>query len=105
MSVNKAIIVGEVYDSPKLFEGKDGWRFVNLTVTTDHTFTKKDGTEAIHKDFHNVVVKGKLSDWVSKVQKGTIIYVEGSMRARSYEDKDGQKRTVHEIVAQSVRGV
>ena len=101
-SVNQATVIGFVGDEPKIVNAQNGTKIAALSVaTTDKGYTKQDGTTISDKtEWHNVVLFGRLAEVVEKyVHKGASVYVQGKMRTRSYDDKNGVKRYVTEINA------
>lgn len=101
MSVNKAILLGNVGKDPEVRD-VSGSKVANFTLaTTEKGYTKQDGTQVPERtEWHNIVVWGKLATVVQNyVRKGTKMYIEGKIRTRSYDDKSGNKRYVTEVFA------
>jgi len=99
MSVNKAIILGRVGQDPKIMDGRNG-KFATFSIaTTDRAYTKQDGTQVPERtEWHNVVANGKLVQVIeSFVKKGTMLYIEGSLRTRKYTDNSNVERSTTEI--------
>lgn len=103
MSVNKAILVGNVGANPEVRHLESGIAVANFTLATSETYTPKGKTEKVtNTEWHRIVVWDKLAEVIEKyVKKGQQLYVEGSIRTRSWEDKEGVKKYTTEIV---VRG-
>ena len=98
MSVNKAIILGNVGKDPEFATTKSGTSVCKLSIATSNKWTGKDGTKHDETTWHNVVVWGKQAEVVHQYfHKGDQIFVEGRIENRSYE-KDGQKKYISEIV-------
>ena len=99
MSVNKAIILGRVGQDPKIMDGRNG-KFATFTIaTTDRAYTKSDGTRVEERtEWHNIIANGGLVQVVeSYVSKGTMLYIEGTIRTRKYTDNSNVDRYVTEI--------
>lgn len=106
-SLNKVQLIGYVGDEPKVVQGKTGSYVASMTIaTTEKGYVKKDGTKVEDKtEWHNVVFFGVLAQKVIApyVHKGSMIYVEGKLHARSYDDKNGVKRYITEINAEVIQ--
>lgn len=99
--LNTAIIMGRLTADPELRTTSSGLSVTSFTVAVDRRFTRSG--EEKQTDFINVVAWRQTADFVSKYfQKGSMIAVQGSIQTRSYEDKNGNKRTAVEIVADNV---
>ena len=91
--INKAILVGHVGKDPEVRTTTNS-RVASFSLATTEKFDGKEKTQ-----WHNCSVWGKLADVVEKyVKKGQLLYVEGKIEYRSYDDKDGNKRYVTDIV-------
>ncbi|MEG2574239.1 MAG: single-stranded DNA-binding protein [Bacteroides sp.] len=102
MAVNKVILIGNAGKDPEIKHLDSGMCVANFSLaTTDKSYTTRDGkTIPERTEWHNIVIWGKLAEVVEKyVHKGDKLYLEGKIRTRSYEDKDGAKRYVTEIFA------
>ena len=101
-SVNKAIIIGNLGRDPEVRYTQSGQAVANFPVATTWRGRESDGQE--HTDWHNIVVWGKQAETCGQyLSKGRQVYIEGSIRSRSYDDRDGNKRYITEIVAQRVQ--
>jgi single-strand DNA-binding protein len=104
MSVNKAIIVGRLGSDPELRFIPSGRAVANFNVATDSVWKDRDGNRQKQTEWHRIVVWGPQAETCSKyLSKGREVYVEGEIRTRSYDDKEGVKRYVTEIIARDVR--
>jgi single-strand DNA-binding protein len=105
MSVNKAIIVGNLGRDPEVRYLPSGNPVANFPVATSEVFTDKSGSRQERTDWHNIVVYGKQAETCGQyLKKGRQVYVEGRISYRQYDAKDGSgKRYVTEIVAQRVQ--
>ncbi|MEX0801873.1 MAG: single-stranded DNA-binding protein [Candidatus Binatia bacterium] len=104
MSVNKVILIGNLGKDPELRFTSTGSAVANFSIATSEQWNDRDGNKQERTEWHNIVVWGKQGELCGQyLAKGRQIYVEGSIRTRSYDDKSGNKRYVTEIVAQRVR--
>ena len=95
MSFNKVILQGRLTDDPKLRKTADGTSVANFSLAVDRSFGDEKQT-----DFIPVVVWKGLADTIDKYcSKGTLLLVCGSLHTKSWEDKDGNKRTGFEVMA------
>lgn len=106
MSVNKVILLGNVCEDPRIKVFNNGGKVAQFTLATNRrAYKAKDGKEIPEKaEFHNLVVSVPgLVDVAEKyVKRGNKLYVEGELRNRTYEDGDGVKRFITEIVVHSL---
>ena len=104
MAVNKAILIGRLGADPEIRFTGTGRAVCNFRIATDSVWTNREGQKQKTTEWHRIVAWGPQGETCSKyLTKGREVYVEGEIRSRSYDDKDGIKRTVTEIVAQQVR--
>ncbi len=104
MSVNKAILVGNLGKDPEVRFTPSGRAVAKFPVATSERWTDQDGNRQERTEWHNIVVWGKQAETCGQyLSKGRQVYVEGSIRSRQYDDKDGNKRYITEIVARDVR--
>ena len=101
MSINTAVIMGRLTADPELKTTSSGLSVLSFSVAVERNYQKEGEEKAV--DFINVVAWRKTAEFVSKYfHKGSMIAVEGSIQTRKYEDKDGNKRTAFEILANTV---
>ena len=104
MSVNKAILVGNLGKDPEVRFTGTGKAVCKFPIATSTTWNDADGARQERTEWHNIIVWGKQGENCGKfLSKGRQVFVEGEIRSRSYDDKDGNKRYITEIVAQNVR--
>ena len=104
MSVNIAILVGNLGRDPEVRFTQSGRAVANFSIATTEMWTAPDGNRQEKTEWHNIVVWGKQAETCGQyLSKGRQVFIQGSIRTRSYEDKTGNKRYVTEIVAQRVR--
>lgn len=100
MSVNKVILVGRVGKDPELRHLDSGVAVATLTLATSENYIAKNGDKVSTTEWHNIVLWRGLAEVAEKyVTKGKQLYIEGKIRTRSWDDKDGNKRYTTEIVA------
>lgn len=103
-SLNKVILIGHLGADPELRFTKGGQSTCELRLATSESWKDKDGTRQERTEWHRVVVWGKTAEICAKyLAKGRLACVEGRIQTRTYEDKQGQKRYVTEIIATDVR--
>lgn len=101
--VNKVILVGNVGRDPEMRTLEGGSSVCTLPLATNETYTK-DGEKVSNTEWHNIVLWRKLAEITEKyVKKGDLICVEGKIRTRSYDDKEGNKKYSTEIVADGMK--
>jgi single-strand DNA-binding protein len=106
MSVNKAIILGRLGQDPELRYTPSGRPVANFNVATDAVWKDRDGQQQKHTEWHRIVVWGPQAETCNRyLNKGREVFIEGEIRTRSYDDKEGIKRYVTEIIARDVRFV
>jgi len=104
MSVNKVILVGRLGRDPETRYTGGGQAVCNFSLATDETFKDRNGERQKRTEWHRISVWGKLAEICQQyLKKGSQIYVEGRIQSREWQDKEGQKRTSHDIVANVMR--
>lgn len=99
--INKVILVGHLGKDPEVRHLDGGVSVASFPLATSETYTK-DGKKVEQTEWHNIVMWRGLADIASKyLQKGKLVYIEGKLRTRSFEDKDGNKRYTTEVVAEN----
>ncbi|MCL2737821.1 MAG: single-stranded DNA-binding protein [Bacteroidales bacterium] len=104
MTLNKVMLIGNVGKDPEPRHLESGAMLVTLTLATTERFKDRNGEVKEQTEWHNVVCWRSVAEIAEKyVRKGSQIYIEGRLRSRSWEDQNGQKRYVTEIVADTLR--
>ena len=100
-SVNKVILIGNLGKDPEVRHLENGAVVANFSIATSETYTDRNtGQKVENTDWHNIVVWRGLAEVVEKyVKKGHKVYVEGKLRTRSWQDKEGNTRYTTEVVA------
>ena len=102
-SVNKVILLGRLGKDPELTYIPSGQSVAKFTMATNRSYKDKSGEWKEETDWHNMVAWGKLGEICAQyLAKGRQAYVEGQIRTRSWEDREGKKRTTTEIIASEV---
>ena len=97
--VNKVILVGYVGKDPEITHMDNNLVRARFSLATNERWVK-DGNKTEVTEWHNIVMWKYLAELAEKyVRKGSLLYVEGKIRSRSYDDKDGVKRYITEILA------
>ena len=104
MSVNKVILVGRLGRDPETRFTGGGQAVANFSVATDETYKDKNGERQKRTEWHKIVVWGKQAEIAQQyLKKGSLVFIEGRIQSREWQDKEGQKRTSFEIVANNFR--
>jgi single-strand DNA-binding protein len=97
-SVNKVILIGNLGADPEVRSLTSGAKVARLRIATSESYTNKEGERVTNTEWHSVNLWRGLADIAEKyLTKGSSVYVEGRLRTRSYDDKDGVTRYVTEI--------
>jgi single-strand DNA-binding protein len=96
---NKVQLIGHVGNAPEIVNLESGKKLAKFSLATNDSYKNSKGEKITDTQWHNVVAWGKLADLIeSYVPKGKEVGIEGKLTSRSYEDKEGVKRYVTEIV-------
>ncbi len=102
--VNKAILIGRLGKDPEVRYTPDGTMVTNFNLATDEQWKDKGGEKVQKTEWHRIVTFGKLAEICGNyLVKGKLIFVEGRIQTRSWEDKDGVKRFTTEIIASNMQ--
>jgi len=100
--MNKVILIGNVGKDPERKDFQNG-SIANFTLATNEVWKDQNGEKKTATEWHNIVVNGKTVDVVmSYVKKGDKLAIEGKVKTRSYENENGETRTITEIKATQV---
>ncbi|HVB33425.1 MAG TPA: single-stranded DNA-binding protein [Patescibacteria group bacterium] len=104
MSVNKVILVGRLGRDPESRFTSGGQQVCNFTLATDETFKDRAGERQKRTEWHRIVLWGRLAEISQQyLKRGTLVYIEGRLQTRQWDDRSGNKRTTTEIVAGVMR--
>ncbi len=102
--VNKVILVGRLGQDPEIRYTTNGTAVANFSVATSENWTNKEGQKEERTEWHRVVAWARLAELCGEyLSKGRQVYVEGRLQTRSYQDRDGNKRYITEIRADTVQ--
>jgi single-strand DNA-binding protein len=98
------ILVGRLGRDPETRFTSGGQAVANFSVATDETYKDKNGERQKRTEWHKIVVWGKQAEIAQQyLKKGSLLFIEGRIQSREWQDKEGQKRTSFEIVATNFR--
>ena len=101
--LNRVMIIGRLGQDPQLKYSQTGSPICTFSVATDETFTDRDGIRQQRTEWFRVVVFQKAAENCSRyLHKGSLVYVEGSLQTRKWQDQQGTERSLVEIRAQRV---
>lgn len=98
--INKVILVGNLGRDPEVITFENGVKKATVSMATTESYKNKEGNWVDQTDWHNIVLWRWLAE--RNLIKGDQVYVEGKVKTRSYDDKDGNKRYITEIVADKI---
>lgn len=101
--VNKAILLGNLGKDPEIRRLDDGRAVANFSIATSESYKNKAGERVTNTEWHNIVLWSPLAEIAeSYLKKGSQVYIEGKISNRSYEDKDGVKKYISEVVGRDI---
>ena len=102
--LNKVHIIGHLGRDVELRYSQNGSPVASLNIATDESYTDRDGNKVERVEWHRVSVYGKAAEnCANYLRKGSLVYVEGSLQTRKWQDQNGQDRYTTEIKAQRVQ--
>ena len=102
-SLNKVLLIGNLGKDPELRYTPDGLAILKFSIATSEYFNDKSGNKSEKTTWHNIVLFGKMAQNLANyLNKGKQVFVEGRINNRSYDDKDGNKKYITEIVATNI---
>ena len=104
-SINKVILIGNLGKDPEVRHFENGGSLARFSLATSETYTNKETNEKVTQtEWHTVVTRGGLASKVVEpyLKKGNSVYIEGKLRTRSWEDKDGVTRYTTEVLCDSL---
>jgi single-strand DNA-binding protein len=103
-SINKALLIGNLGQDPELKYMPTGDAVCNFTIATTESWKDRDGNQKERTEWHRIVAYRRLAEICGEyLKKGKLVYIEGKIQTRSWEDKDGVKKYVTEIVADQMK--
>lgn len=105
-SVNKVILVGRLGKDPEVRFTQGGAAVASFSIATDESYTK-DGEKQKKTEWHNIVVWGpSVEKFVQPyIHKGDLVYIEGKLQTRSWEDKSGTTKYTTEVNVSDIKGI
>ncbi len=101
--LNKVMLIGRLGSDPEIRYTQDGTPVANFSLATDSPIKRGDQWES-ETEWHRIVAWRRLAEICSEyLNKGRLVYVEGRLRTRSWEDRDGNKRWTTEIIARDIQ--
>lgn len=102
--VNKAILVGRLGRDPEVRHTTSGTPVANFSLATDESWTDKNGERQRRTEWHQIVVWSRLAEICERyLRKGRLVFIEGQIQTREWEDRDGNRRRTTEIVARNMQ--
>ncbi len=96
---NKVQLIGNLGQEPEIVNLESGKKLAKFSIATNDYYYNKSGDKVTDTQWHNIVAWGKTAEIIEKyVNKGQEVAIEGKLTSRSYEDNDGQKRYITEVV-------
>ncbi len=96
---NKVQLIGNLGNDPEIIEYELGKKLARFSIATNESYKNKSGEWETNTEWHNIVAWGKLAERIeSKIKRGNEVAIEGKLTNRSYDDKEGNKRYITEIV-------
>jgi single-strand DNA-binding protein len=100
--INKAILVGNIGKDPEVKTLENGTKVATFSLATSESYKDKNDAWQTLTEWHNIVAWRNLADRAEKLTKGTMVYIEGKITHRKYNDKDGVERMITDIVASTI---
>jgi single-strand DNA-binding protein len=104
MNLNKVFLIGRLTKDPEMKNLPSGKNLCQISIATDRFYTDKDGNKKQETEFHNVILFGRLAEIASQyLKKGSLVFIEGRLRTRNWEDESGNKKSRTEIIAERMQ--
>jgi single-strand DNA-binding protein len=102
-SLNKVMLIGNLGKDPDVRAIPSGVKVANFPIATSESYTGKDGQRVEKTEWHNIVMWRGLAEVAEKyLKKGNPVFIEGKLQTRSWDDQNGQKRYMTEVVADNM---
>ena len=96
---NKVQLIGNLGNNPEIMTLDSGKKLAKISIATNETYKNAQGEKVTDTQWHNVVAWNKTAEIIEKyLEKGNEVAIQGKLTSRSYEDKDGTKKYITEIV-------
>lgn len=97
--INKVTLIGRLGQDPEIRYTNDGTAIANISLATSETWKGKDGSKQEKTEWHKVVIFGKLAEIAGEyLKKGSLVYIEGKLQTKKWQDQQGQDRYTTEII-------
>jgi single-strand DNA-binding protein len=102
--LNKVLLIGRLGADPEIRYLPDGTMVTNFNLATDESFKNKSGEKVQKTEWHKIITFRKLAEICGQyLTKGKLVYIEGKIQTRSWEDKEGVKPYTTEIIASNMQ--
>ncbi|MDG1528788.1 MAG: single-stranded DNA-binding protein [Polaribacter sp.] len=96
---NKVQLIGNLGNNPEIITLESGKKLAKISIATNETYKNAQGEKVTDTQWHNVIAWNKTADIIEKyLQKGSEVAIEGKLTSRSYDDNDGNKKYITEVV-------
>jgi single-strand DNA-binding protein len=104
MNLNKVFLIGRLTKDPEMKNLPSGKSLCQISIATDRFYTDKDGNKKQETEFHNVILFGRLAEIASQyLKKGSLVFIEGRLKTRNWENESGNKKSRTEIIAERMQ--
>jgi single-strand DNA-binding protein len=101
---NRVQLIGNVGNDPEIKNLEGGKKLASLSIATNESYTNDKGERVEQTEWHRVTAWGKTAEIIEKyVTKGKEVAIEGKLSHRSYDDKNGEKRYITEVVVSGIQ--
>jgi single-strand DNA-binding protein len=101
--LNKVTLIGNIGKDPDVQTLENKVKVAKCSLATTETYNDQHGQAQAVTDWHTIILWRGLADLAEKyVRKGSLVYIEGKLKTRSYNDKEGHKRYVTEVIAEQI---
>lgn len=103
--INKVFLIGRLGKDPVVKHFQNDTAIAEFTLATDDSYKDKQGNKVEQTDWHNIKIPFKRQAEIAEkyLKKGSLVHIEGKIKTRSYDDKDGNKRYITEVVVENFR--
>lgn len=104
MNLNKVFVVGRMTATPELRKTPGGQSVTSFSIATNRVWSDKGGARQEETEFHNIVVWGRQAEIATQfLAKGSLALIEGRLRTRTWQDKQGANHKATEIIAERIQ--
>lgn len=104
MNLNKVFLIGRLTQDPENKVLPSGQSITTFSLATTRFFTDKNNQKQQQTEFHNIVLFNKLADIANQyLKKGSLVFIEGRLHTRSWQDQNGNKKSKTEIIAERLQ--